>query len=41
MITLTAGDQGYGLYRQFGFEHLFSYSIFSVKDSTDDGAPNA
>jgi predicted N-acetyltransferase YhbS len=30
MLTLTAGDQGYGLYRQFGFEHLFDYSIFSV-----------
>jgi GNAT superfamily N-acetyltransferase len=30
MLTLTAGEQGYGLYCQFGFEHLFDYSIFSV-----------
>jgi GNAT superfamily N-acetyltransferase len=29
LIGLTAGLLGYPLYRQFGFEHIFSYSIYS------------
>ena len=28
LIALTAGELGYPLYRQFGFEHIFSYSIY-------------
>ena len=28
LIALTAGEQGYPLYRQFGFEHIFDYAIF-------------
>ncbi|MBI1878765.1 MAG: GNAT family N-acetyltransferase, partial [Chloroflexi bacterium] len=31
LIMLTAGDQGYPLYRRFGFEHIFDYNIFSLK----------
>lgn len=27
LIALTASDRGYGLYRRFGFEHLFDYRI--------------
>jgi len=27
-IALTASPQGYPLYRQFGFEHIFDYSIY-------------
>jgi GNAT superfamily N-acetyltransferase len=28
LIALTAGELGYPLYRQFGFEHIFDYSIY-------------
>ncbi len=28
LIALTAGKMGYPLYRQFGFEHVFSYAIY-------------
>jgi GNAT superfamily N-acetyltransferase len=28
LIALTAGKMGYPLYRQFGFEHIFSYNIY-------------
>ena len=28
MIVLTASKFGYGLYRKFGFEHIFDYAIF-------------
>jgi len=28
MIALTAGTKGYPLYRQFGFEHVFDYTIY-------------
>lgn len=28
LIALTAGKLGYPLYRQFGFEHVFDYSIY-------------
>ncbi len=28
MIALTAGSKGYPLYRQFGFEHVFDYTIY-------------
>ena len=28
VIALTASDLGYGLYRQFGFEHLFDYRLY-------------
>ena len=27
MTALTAGPKGYPLYRQFGFEHIFDYTI--------------
>lgn len=30
LIMLTAGEKGYPLYRQFGFEHIFDYNIFSL-----------
>lgn len=29
MIVLTASRFGYGLYRKFGFEHIFDYAIFT------------
>lgn len=29
IIALTAGVKGYPLYRQFGFEHIFDYKIFT------------
>jgi GNAT superfamily N-acetyltransferase len=29
IIALTAGKQGYPLYRQFGFEHIFDYDIYT------------
>lgn len=35
LIILTAGDQGYPLYRQFGFEHIFDYDIFSTNPVPD------
>ncbi len=27
-LMLTAGDMGYGLYKKFGFEHIFNYRLF-------------
>lgn len=30
LIALTAGKLGYPLYRQFGFEHVFSYAIYCL-----------
>jgi len=30
LIILTAGAQAYSLYRQFGFEHIFEYTIYSL-----------
>ncbi|MDX1995253.1 MAG: GNAT family N-acetyltransferase [bacterium] len=30
MIVLTAGVQGYGLYRKFGFEEVYTYDIFTL-----------
>ncbi len=30
MMALTAGSQGYPLYRQFGFERIFDYGIYSL-----------
>ncbi len=30
VMVLTAGSQGYPLYRQFGFEHIFDYGIYSL-----------
>jgi GNAT superfamily N-acetyltransferase len=30
MIALTAGSRGYPLYRQFGFEHIFDYTIHQI-----------
>ena len=30
LIALTAGELGYPLYRQFGFEHIFDYSIYRL-----------
>jgi GNAT superfamily N-acetyltransferase len=30
LIALTAGELGYPLYRQFGFEHVFDYSIYRL-----------
>ena len=29
LIVLTASNRGYGLYRQFGFEHIFDYHIYT------------
>lgn len=33
LIVLTASDRGYGLYRQFGFEHIFDYSIYQLDET--------
>jgi GNAT superfamily N-acetyltransferase len=30
LIALTASSQGYPLYRQFGFEHIFDYHIYRL-----------
>jgi GNAT superfamily N-acetyltransferase len=30
LIILTAGPQAYPLYRQFGFEHIFEYTMYSL-----------
>ncbi len=30
MLVLTAGDMGYGLYKKFGFEHIFNYKIWGA-----------
>jgi GNAT superfamily N-acetyltransferase len=32
LIALTAGSQGYPLYRQFGFERVFDYSIYRPRE---------
>ena len=32
LIALTAGSQGYPLYRQFGFERVFDYSIYRLQE---------
>jgi GNAT superfamily N-acetyltransferase len=34
MLILTAGDMGYGLYKKFGFEHIFNYKLFGVISRT-------
>lgn len=36
MLVLTAGDMGYGLYKKFGFEHIFNYKLFGP---TSRGSP--
>lgn len=33
LIVLTASRVGYMLYRQFGFEHVFDYQIYQVKNA--------
>jgi hypothetical protein len=30
IIGLTASRFGYGLYKQFGFQHLFDYCIYHI-----------
>lgn len=34
LIALTAGELGYPLYRQFGFEHIFDYAIYRPAPSS-------
>lgn len=38
ILVLTAGDMGYGLYKKFGFEHIFNYKLFG---STSRGFPSS
>ncbi len=37
MIVLTASSRGFGLYRQFGFVHIFDYQIFRPAPSETSG----
>ncbi len=37
LIALTASRFGYPLYRQFGFEHIFGYSIYRLVREEDAG----
>jgi ribosomal protein S18 acetylase RimI-like enzyme len=32
LIVLTAGARAYSLYRKFGFEHIFEYTLFRLAD---------
>jgi ribosomal protein S18 acetylase RimI-like enzyme len=32
LIVLTAGPQAYSLYRKFGFEHIFEYTLYRLGD---------
>ena len=33
LIVLTAGPQAYSLYRKFGFEHIFEYTLYRLENS--------
>lgn len=33
LIVLTAGPQAYSLYRKFGFEHIFEYTLYHLEDA--------
>ena len=34
LIVLTAGPQAYSLYRKFGFEHIFEYTLYRLRDGS-------
>jgi GNAT superfamily N-acetyltransferase len=34
LIVLTAGPQAYSLYRKFGFEHIFEYTLYHLEDGS-------